>query len=139
MACAELRGSRTARCSTCVGIRDGFGEIGRLDHRTLYYQTIHGKTIAGGFVARLPGPLTERLQASPFVRVLLQLSEGGAVEPGLRDTGLAAARATLRERGVRYLVLDTRATSPDLQDFIRALGLRSAFVADGRELFVVDP
>jgi hypothetical protein len=121
------------------GSRDGFGEIGRLDHRTLYYQTIHGKPIAGGFVARLPGPLAERLQASPFVRVLLQLSEGGAVEPGLRDTGIAAARATLRERGVRYVVLDTRATSPDLRDFVGALGLRRAFAGDGLELLVVDP
>ena len=36
-------------CELPIGLRDGFGELGRLDMRVLYYQTLHGRPITGGF------------------------------------------------------------------------------------------
>ena len=41
-------------CELPLGIVDGFGGTGQLDSRTLFYQTIHGRPMVGGFVARLP-------------------------------------------------------------------------------------
>src|SRR5258707_831865 len=41
-----------AVCELPIGLRDGFGETGIFDSRTLWYQTIHKRPMTGGFVAR---------------------------------------------------------------------------------------
>jgi hypothetical protein len=122
-----------------LGIRDGFGEVGRLDHRTLYYQTFHHQPILGGFVARLPQSLTRDLQASPTIRVLLQLSRGMGVDASEQAAGLSAAPRLFGDRAVRYVMVDTRATSPELRAFVAQLPVERTFAADGLELFVVRP
>lgn len=122
-----------------LGIRDGFGEVGRLDHRTLYYQTFHHQPIVGGFVARMPESLAHDVQASPTIRVLLELSRGGVVDASLRAAGLSAAPALLADRAVRYLMVDTRATSAELRAFVAQLPVERVFAAGGLELFVVRP
>jgi hypothetical protein len=50
-----------------LGLRDGFGEIGELDHRTIYYQTVHGRPVLGGFVARLSPALKARYEDAPVI------------------------------------------------------------------------
>src|SRR5262249_62393687 len=57
-----------------LGVRDGFGEAGLLDESVLFYQTIHERPIAGGFVARLPPSVRKRYEESPVLAVLVQLS-----------------------------------------------------------------
>ena len=82
-----------------LGLRDGFGEEGALDHRTLYYQTLHGKPIAGGFVARLPESVKAVYHGTPFLRVLLGLSSGAEVSAADltsgRDSGEPFAAGTI--------------------------------------------
>jgi hypothetical protein len=54
-----------------IGIRDGFGERGHLDHRALFYQTLHEHPIAGGFVARLSPRVRQAYEQDPVLGALL--------------------------------------------------------------------
>ena len=58
------------------GIRDGFGEVGRPNHRALYFQTLHGHPMAGGFVARLAPQTRDAYRSDPIFGPLLTLSAG---------------------------------------------------------------
>jgi hypothetical protein len=121
------------------GVRDGFGEIGALADRALYYQTIHGKPIAGGFAARLPESVKGQIQSSGFVRTLLRLSGGETVG----DTEFAEGRDESRQlfvaRSIRYVVVDQHTASPALRSFVATLPLRLVSSQGGRELYIVGP
>lgn len=82
-----------------LGIRDGFGETGRLAHAELYYQTLHGHPLAGGFVARLSPRITQAYETDAVFGPLLAAS-GDRPGPPMRP---AASRETLA-CGVRYVV-----------------------------------
>ena len=118
------------------GVRDGFGEKGALDDRTLYYQSIHGKPIVGGFVARLSTSVTSGYRSSALFGPLLQLSAGErALQPA--DGGQAAA--LFRQSEIQYVVLNTNTASAALQRYARStlpLSLVRAY-ADGRELYEI--
>jgi ABC-type glycerol-3-phosphate transport system permease component len=57
-----------------LGLRDGFGESGQLDHRALVHQIWHGRPLAGGFVARLPSSVKQRYFATPVLKSLVDIS-----------------------------------------------------------------
>jgi hypothetical protein len=120
------------------GIRDGFGETGALDHRTLYYQTIHGKPIAGGFVARMAPSLQARVEASPFMRALIDLSSGHGLADEAGRTAGAEARQTLATRGIRFVVVNVRTASPEMRAFVSQMPLRLLSRDEERELYEVE-
>jgi hypothetical protein len=127
-------------CELPLGARDGFGELGTLDHRVLFYQTIHGRPIVGGFVARLPPSVLDAYRADPLISALLRLSAPTG------DSGLSvptpdrqSAAAILRRDGIRFVVLNRATASPALLDYvvhdlpltlIEEDGERSLYVAD---------
>jgi hypothetical protein len=118
------------------GVQDGFGEDGALDHRTLYYQSIHGRPIVGGLVSRLPESVKTAYRTSPLFGPLLRLSAG---DRDVQPPGADQAGALLRRYGIRYVVLNTRRASDDLQRYARStlpIVLVRAY-ADGRELYEV--
>jgi hypothetical protein len=119
------------------GVRDGFGESGALDPRSLYYQSIHGKPIVGGFVARLSNRVKEAYDDSPLFGPLLRLSAGDRTVDETRDHG-AAARL-LRQYAIRYVVVNTKTASADLQRYARSTLLMSLMkqYPDGRELYAL--
>jgi hypothetical protein len=119
------------------GVRDGFGELGAFDARTLYYQTLDGKPMVGGFVARLPATLVPRLLQSPFLSVLLRLSAGEVVEPELVDESRATASAFLVRSGIRYIVVNTTTASTDLQQYVVSLPVTELETSGERRLYVV--
>jgi hypothetical protein len=98
-------------CELPFGLRDGFGQVGRLDDRTLIAQMQHGQPLLGGFAARIPPSLIERYRSLPVVGSLLLLSDDQA--PAAADLRLSRAEAgtALRRIGVR-LVLVNRSTAP---------------------------
>jgi hypothetical protein len=121
-----------------LGIRDGFGELGALDHRVLYYQSISGKPMVGGFVARMSNPLRQTYEASPVLGVLLRLSAGEAVDPELVRASRDAAPAFLRSHGIGYMVVNTDTTPAALMDYVLAMPARLVALSDGRRLYVLE-
>ena len=117
------------------GIRDGFGEQGRLDPRVMYYQTIHGKPIAGGYISRLPASATARSQSGTF-GTLLQLSDR---EPGDPPIGLGdQAFGFVRRSGFKYVVVNKETATTEVQQFVRAWPLRLIMTDGSRELYAVE-
>jgi hypothetical protein len=119
-----------------MGIRDGFGEYGQLDHGTLVYQSVHRKPMVGGFVARMTDQLKEQYLTSPLFGPLLTLSSGDS--PGvdvleqLREHGLTL----LRDNKIRYVVL-AAGSSDALRDLVLSWPLQPIASDDRRLLFVV--
>jgi hypothetical protein len=133
------RRERGSVCELPLGIRDGFGEHGSFDDRVLFYQTIHGRRLVGGFVARLPQAVTTAYEDDPLLSGLLRLSEregavGAARQPP--DRQLAAER--LREIGIAFVVLNRRTASPSLAGYVERVLPLTRIAEDGeRSLYLV--
>lgn len=128
-----------AVCELPLGLRDGFGEIGRFDPRILFFQTRHHRPLLGGFVARLPRSLVQRYRDLPIVGTLLRLSSGE--KPGDDATSIERrqAAAVLASLGIRYVVLNRAAASPDLVAYVRdVLPLRQVAADGDRVFYIVD-
>ena len=86
-----------------MGLRDGFGQVGMFDDRTLLYQMQHGHPLVGGFAARIPESVRARYESLPVVRSLFRCSEPTGCEPAPEDQRMeqAEAASALRSIGVR--------------------------------------
>jgi hypothetical protein len=115
-----------------TGLRDGFGETGRFDHRALVHQTAHARPLAGGFVARLSPRVREGYLRSPFLRGLLSVSEaGGSTMP---DGASAAAL------GVRHLVVNRDAVPAEsglAREALASAGYEFVVSDGARDVYVV--
>jgi hypothetical protein len=119
-----------------LGLRDGFGEEGRFEPSVLFYQTVHGKPLSGGYIARLPPSARRRMHESPVLEPLLRLSGGqplAAPLPGGREAGSA-----LRGTGVKYVVLNHRTAPAEAAAFVQTWPVRSIGRSGDHELFVLD-
>jgi hypothetical protein len=106
------------------GLRDGLRSRGNYSSSYQFYQTFHEKRLVGGYISRLPGDSIDRYRGNPTLRVLLRLSEGTPVEPQLFQQGYERSTRTMERLQIGYVVMDPRATSPELQDFaMRAFDL----------------
>jgi hypothetical protein len=112
------------------GIGDGLSPgIGAQDRRILYYATIHGHPLVGGFIGRLPPGVAQAYQSMPVVGNLLRLSSRQEITQ--EEDAVAAVP-------FRYLVLDTVAASPELIAYVHSsLDLDLLERAGGRELYAV--
>jgi hypothetical protein len=118
-----------------LGIRDGFGEEGRIDTSSLYYQTIHRKPVVGGYIGRLPPAVRARYR-TPVFDALLKLSAGNTAHvPAV--VGANAARA-LKEANVRYIVVDTRLATTAVRDFVMSMPLRLVASDEVRRVYEID-
>ena len=125
-------------CELPLGLRDGFGETGRLDTRVLAYQTRHNRPLTGGFVARLSPRVTTAYQTDAVLGPLLRLSAGASLsaEPTI-DRHAAGAR--LVRYGIRYVMLNEETAPADLVAWARAnLPLRVVATGGRRTLYAVD-
>jgi hypothetical protein len=112
------------------GIGDGLSPgMGAQDRRILYYATIHGHPLVGGFIGRLPPGVAQAYQSMAVVGNLLRLSSRQEIAP--EEDAVAAVP-------FRYLVLDTVAASPELIAYVHSsLDLDLLDRAGGRELYAV--
>jgi hypothetical protein len=126
-------GGRTVVLEMPVGLRDGFGEAGRFDHRALVFQMSHGQPIAGGFVARL-SPRVRRAyeQSSTFVSMLRLSADGRPAGDWSGPVGLAAG---LRALGITHVVVNTDGFDKPPGHALEAAGLRRVLTAGPRELY----
>lgn len=130
------RPERGAVCPLPLGLRDGFGEIGTLDHRVLFDQTIHERPIVGGFVARLSPSVRQRYQADPLISSLLQLSAGSNPDASRLADRDSAARS-MQDLGIRFFVLDREHASIDLIRYAEQLPLTRVADEGPYSLFLV--
>ena len=118
-----------------IGIRDGFGEQGRFDPNVLYYQTRHGRPIAGGYIARLSPAVAAAYRSSPF-GTFLTLSSGNEPVPG--DADSRTARDFLASSGIAYVVVNERLSSPALRRFVDDMELTPVDSDGARHLYRVE-
>lgn len=122
-----------------LGVRDGFGTDGRLNHRVLFYQTIHGRPIFGGFVARLSPRVKQAYAGDPVLGLLLQLSADANDAPRQAAKGRLAGDASSLACAARYIVVDRKRTTPELEAFLGNAFLLRPLADDGaRRLFLVE-
>jgi hypothetical protein len=111
------------------GVGDGLSPgIGHQNRRILYYATIHGHPLVGGYIGRMPPGVAQAYETMPIVGNLLRLSSG---RHAIEEVGPPALP-------FRYLVLDTAPASSDLIDYIRSsLDMDLIGSGDGKELYAV--
>jgi hypothetical protein len=121
-----------------LGLADGFADRGGFDRRNLYLQTVHGRPIAGGFVARLSPRLLTAYARLPVIGAWWRLSQGESLPASEVPRGGEAVEA-LRREGFAFVVLD-RATAPRaLIRSVSALKLPLVMRDGSRELYQVSP
>jgi hypothetical protein len=121
-----------------IGLRDGLGEVGHFDTRTLYYQTTSDRPMLGGFVSRLAARVKSWYQNTPVISTVLKLSDPAcpadwtpdAVPPRQVYEALTAA-------SVSYVVLDRTMASPRLLQYMSSWPLTRLAADAGRELYVL--
>ena len=124
-----------------VGIRDGFGETGQLDHAVLYFQTFHEHPMVGGFVARMSPHLKQAYLSDPALGPLLMLSAGGLTSglASLEDEPLTIEKG-LRGLGVGYIILNQKTAPRALAQVVYRMCGLTRVTRDGfRELFTLRP
>jgi hypothetical protein len=111
------------------GIGDGLSRgRGSQDRRLLYNATIHGHPVVGGYIGRIPPDAAMVYDAMPVVGNLLRLSNGEEAEQERAPMSVP----------FRYLVLDTRAASQELIDYVhRTLDMDLISSGDGKQLYAV--
>ena len=118
-----------------VGVRDGFGEIGYQRPETMYFQTVHGRPITGGMVARVPAAVKSGYRESPVLGPLVALSAGETPAA----TGRPVTAGDLVALGVRFVMVDVSASPPALLEHVRtALPIRLVTARAGYELYRVE-
>jgi hypothetical protein len=117
-----------------LGIRDGFGETGRFDHRALVFQMTHRQPIAGGFVARLSPRTRLMYESSPALRSLMDFSSANRVDIQPETA------ADLLALGITQIVVNTDAmptSTSETRATLEAAGFRLVMVEGTRELYLV--
>jgi hypothetical protein len=104
--------------------KDGYGGLGDFFSERQYAATLHHRPLVNGFTSRVPKETFDYFRAKPELQTLIEPRK--PADPAADDA--ARVRATLRELGVRYLVVhpgpeDTRAR---LERYLDRLGLPRA-------------
>ena len=113
------------------GLKDGLSERGAYSARYQYFQTVHEKRLIGGYLSRLPDDAIPRYRRHPLIRVMLRLSEGRALDPGMEEAALAAAPEFVHRMQVGYVVLDAGMVSPELSAFAKKAFPMSPVTVEG--------
>jgi hypothetical protein len=126
-----------AVCELPFGFRDGFDQRGTFDDRILFYQTLHGRPLAGGFVARLPSRVSRFYEQDPLFATLLRLS-GDTDAPAVAPPDRALAARLMEQHGVGFLVLNRRIASDELLTYVEhTLPVVPVLTDDERTLYLV--
>ena len=100
------------------GFRDGTLSVGNFTARTQFHQTLHGKSVIGGYLSRISRTEIAALrEARPTVDGLLTLSEGGLLGADREAELLARGPGFIERARVGYVVIDHSRASPELVGF----------------------
>jgi hypothetical protein len=125
-----------------TGIRDGMSSLGNFRASTMYFQTVHGRPLLGGYVSRVSEGPRHTNRSDRVLRVLHALSGGTTDIPSsVLDEALRGRRAFLARTCLAFVVVDLQRATPMLRDFSRrALRLERLYGdAEYEVLAPVDP
>jgi hypothetical protein len=105
-----------------VGLRDGVQELGRPDISRVFAQTVHGRPMIDGMVARLPDDRWAAITSAPLVSVLLDPQHGVQASP-------AETQAYFARWHIDAIVVHTNASSRERQL------VETSLVITSREVF----
>ena len=124
-------------CELPLGVRDGFGERGSLDHRVLFFQSVHERPLVGGFVARLSPSVSSFYSNDPLLSTFLRLS-GDTTIQSISPPDAQRAGDLLRRHDIRFVMLNRRTASAELAKYVQdALPLLRLADDDERTLYIV--
>ena len=119
-----------------LGIRDSFGEEGRIDTNIMYFQSVHRKPIVGGYVSRIPPSVRRTFTDSPVLQALLKLSAGEAgIAPKVDGRDV---RDFMMRAGVKYVVIDTRIATAQVRDLVLSMPLTLLGSDERRQLYAIE-
>jgi len=128
-----------ALCELPVGVRDGFGEWGTLDHRVLFYQSVHERPLVGGFVARLSPRVRADYGNDPLFAALLHLSGAATEDTPTNVPDRETARRLLNHHGIRFVMLNRHTASSTLIKYVETtMPVTLLTTEKERQLFIVD-
>ena len=122
-----------------LSLGDGFGELTPVDPQLFICQSVHGRPVVGGALARLPRNVVPSYRADPLVATLLRLS--GASERTFPSVVLSSERIAeqLSRDQIKFIVLNRRTASAELRAFVeRQLPLRLLADDEVRSVYLVD-
>lgn len=107
-----------------AGIRDGTSSLGDFSAATMFFQTRHRRPLIGGYLSRVSRWRKRESERAPMLRALFALSDGRRLSPESMDEARKSRNAFLRRSCVKFVVMNKRRTSDELQTFaVDALGL----------------
>jgi hypothetical protein len=116
-----------AVCEVPFGIGDGLSVgVGSQERVALYHATLHEHPLAGGYIGRMPADAAERYRRYPLTAALLRLSG---------DTAAASPVSTSDPAPCRYLVVDRRTSSAELQAYVAQLQVDRIASDEDRDVY----
>jgi hypothetical protein len=106
------------------GLRDGTSSYGDFSARSQYFQTMHQKPLAGGYLSRIASRRVAAARRDPMVAALITLSEGHPLDPRLEGALVEQGPSFASRARVGFVVIDRTRASAALRTFaVRALRL----------------
>jgi hypothetical protein len=106
------------------GMRDGTSSYGDFSARSQFFQTMHQKPLAGGYLSRISRRRIADARHDPMVTALMTLSEGRMIDPGLEDPLVQQGPSFAARARIAFVVIDRDRAPATLRTFaIRALRL----------------
>jgi hypothetical protein len=106
------------------GMRDGTASYGDFSARSQFFQTMHQKPLAGGYLSRISRRRVADARHDPMVTALMTLSEGRMIDPSLERSLLQQGPSFAARARIGFVVIDRNRASTALRTFaIRVLRL----------------
>jgi len=119
-----------------TGIRDGTSSVGNFSARTQFFQTVHGKSLIGGYLSRVSQSRVSAVRNNEVYDALIILSEGGTLSPDRESALVARGPSFIENARIAFVVIDCEQAPAALQSFAhRAFDLEFVDMEGTLELY----
>lgn len=119
------------------GLRDGVSSVGNFSARYLYYQTLHGKKLIGGYLSRISKRRVGEMRSQPTLDALLTMSEGGTLTPEHAARFRVRGPAFIAQSKIGYVVVHHAYTPQPLAELVTdAWGLKEIAREGAQVLYI---
>jgi hypothetical protein len=118
------------------GVRDGTNSYGDFSASTQFFQTIHEKSLLGGYLSRLPRRGLDNYRRLHRMSVLMDLSAGRSVSAERIERAIERTHLAQPRFDIGYVVVQSGRVSPQLMSYARsAFDLEFVTAEHGHELY----